>query len=144
MGKQYNVDNVNVIITSPLGIFAIKCRHEDGFGASPSSEASSETVGSCGQKVTNVLPDGTVEIKIALLYGTEERKTMRALYAAWKASKGEFPMSVTVTDNNTKETYHYPGVSFKKRPDTNFANESGTEATTWELKAENEHYIPLP
>lgn len=139
--KQYNVDNISIVITSPLGIYAVSCRHEDGFKSSPSSESSSQTVGSCGQKVVNVLPDGTVDITLSLLYGSDERKTMWTLYNAWKANRGVFPMSITTTDNNTGETFHYPGVSFKKRPDTEFGNESGSTATTWEFTAQDQQFI---
>ena len=68
---------------------------------------------------------------------------MWLLYEAWKGAKSEFPMSIAVTDENAKESFFYPNVSFKKRPSTKFSNESGTEATTWELKAEDKNYIKI-
>lgn len=143
MSRQYNVKNVHIAFTTPLGIYQIKCRHEDGFEDDPSSESSSETIGSCGKKVYNVLPDGSVDIKLNLLYGSSENTTMWLLYEAWKGAKSEFPMSIAVTDENAKESFFYPNVSFKKRPSTKFSHESGTEATTWELKAEDKNYIKI-
>ena len=141
MSIQYNVDNVSIILMA-LGVpYNIKCRHEDGFGDDPSSEASSETIGSCGKKVVNVLPDGSVDITLSLLYGTSEVPILWGLYNAWKAAKGEFPMSITVNDGNTGELYQYTNVSFKKAPGNKFGNETGSESITWEFKAEKKIYL---
>lgn len=144
MSIQYNVNNIVIILMAAGVPYPIKCRHEDGFGDDPSSESSSETIGSCGKKVINVLPDGTVDITLSLLYGTSEVSVMWGIYKAWKAAKGEFPMSVTVNDGNTGEIYQYTNVSFKKAPGSKFAHESGSEAITWELKAEKKEYIKMP
>ena len=143
MAKQYNVDNIKIILMAGGIPYEIRCRHEDGFKDEPTAESSSETYGSCGQKVVNVLPNRSVDITIGLLYGSEEIKTMWNIYNLWQANKGLFPMNITVTDSNTQESFHYPNVSFKKKPGNEFANESGKNAITWEFTAEDKHYIPL-
>lgn len=144
MSTLYDVKKVSIILMA-LGVpYNIDCRHEDGFADDPSSEASSETIGSCGKKVTNVLPDDSVDITLSLLYGSASVPVLWAIYEAWKAARGNFPMSITVNDGNTGEIYQYTNVSFKKRPGNKFAHESGTEAITWEFKAEQKIYLKQP
>ena len=55
--KQYNVDNVKIVLTAAGIPYAITCRHEDGFEDDPNTESSSSTIASCGQKVVNVSVD---------------------------------------------------------------------------------------
>ena len=139
--KQYNVDNVKIVLTAAGIPYAITCRHEDGFKDDPNAESSSSTIASCGQKVVNVSVDESVSITLSLLYGSSEHRTMERLHKLWKASKGIFPMFMVITDTNTNETYIYNGVSFKKKAALEYANESGTEARAWEFEAESRELV---
>ena len=42
--KQYNVDNVKIVLTAAGIPYAITCRHEDGFEDDPNTESSSSTM----------------------------------------------------------------------------------------------------
>ena len=139
--KQYNVDNVKIILTAAGIPYAITCRHEDGFEDEPNEESSSSTIASCGQKVVNVSVNESVSITLSLLYGSDEHRTMERLHKLWKANKGLFPMFMVITDTNTNETYIYNSVSFKKKAGLKFANESGTEARVWEFEAESREFV---
>lgn len=139
--KQYNVDNVKIVLTAAGIPYAITCRHEDGFEDDPNTESSSSTIASCGQKVVNVSVDESVSITLSLLYGSEEHRIMERLHKLWKANKGPFPMFMVITDTNTNETYIYNGVSFKKKAALKYANESGTEARAWEFEAESRELV---
>ncbi len=143
MAKQYNVDNVQIVLMAGGIPYILKCRHEDGFEDDPNTESASSTIGSCGQKVVNVSVDNSVNITISFLYGSSEHKTMEMIYQLWQASKGVFPMMITVTDPNTGESYIYNNVSFKKKASLKFGNETGTEARAWEFEAENRVYVAL-
>ena len=139
--KQYNVDNVKIVLTAAGIPYAITCRHEDGFEDDPNAESSSSTIASCGQKVVNVSVDESLSITLSLLYGSSEHRTMERLHKLWKANKGLFPMFMVITDTNTNETYIYNGVSFKKKAALKYANESGTEARAWEVEAESRELV---
>ena len=139
--KQYNVDNVKIILTAAGIPYAITCRHEDGFEDDPNTESSSSTIASCGQKVVNVSVDESTSIEMNMLYGSEEHRLMERLHKLWKLNKGLFLMFIVLTDLNVNETYIYNNVSLKKKAGLNFANESGTEARTWEFEAESREFV---
>ncbi|BBM53354.1 hypothetical protein JMUB3935_2341 [Leptotrichia trevisanii] len=139
--RQYNVNNVKIVLTAAGIPYSIDCRHEDGFEDDPSSESSSSTIASCGQKVVNVSVDESTAITMNMLYGSEEHRLMERLHKLWKANKGLFPMFIVLTDLNVNETYIYNSVSFKKKAGLKYANESGTEARTWEFDAESREFV---
>lgn len=141
--KEYNVKEVHVAMVFGGVPFNIKCRHEDGVEDDPSGEASSQTIGSCGQIVYNKLPDESTQVTINLLYGSTEDKQMEVAYAIWKTAKmGEYAINMSVTDENIGETVLYSNMSFSKRKKHTWKNESGTEAQSWEFKAEKKTVIP--
>lgn len=143
--KQYDVKMVDVAITFGGVPFELKCRHEDGIEDEMSSEASSQTIGSCGQIVYNKLPDDSTVVTINLLYGSSEDKKMQEAYQIFKASKmGDYLINMAVTDANIGETVLYTNMSFSKAKNHAWKNESGTEAQKWEFKAERKTVIYRP
>ena len=144
MGQTlYNVKNIHVTLVAGGTPYLIECRHEDGFEDDPKNDASTSTTGSCGQKVINITVDKSFGITVSLLYGSSENKTMEKIFAEWTRAGGNYPMSITTTDENSKETYTYPNVTFKKRAALSYTNEGGNQARKWELESDDRTFVEI-
>lgn len=137
MATFYDVKNVKVqVITSDEEVYDIEARHGDGIKDDPSSESSSETIGSTGEKVVNIVPDESTGMTINLLYGSQEDKIFESLYSKFKSNRNDFSFDMVVRDDNIGETVKYTKGSFKKRKSHEWGNETGTNARSWELSFE--------